>query len=170
VIRVAWIAAGLLALAAAPVSFSGASFTDVTVNPGSGAGAALLQHDNSKAGSAVLAPVGMKPGDTATGTVDLRNSGDVAARFSLRPEDLTDVPAAPALSARLQLRVEDAGTSAVVHDGTLAGLTTRDLGTWAAGETRSYRFTVRFPAVDEASDAPLQGARTSVRLVWESTT
>jgi hypothetical protein len=118
----------------------------------------------------------MKPGETVSDTVDLANTAEVPARFTLAATARADTPASPALSERLRVKVEDLGdptapaaAPAVLHDGTLAALSTEDLGTWAVGERHRYRFTVRFPSVDEASDAPLQGASTSVRLVWEST-
>lgn len=176
-IRGTLLAAGLLVLAASPVSFSGASFTSVSANPGATATAALFAHDNSKAGSAVLTPPPLRPGGAAvTGTVDLANTGEVAARFAVSAADRTDTPASPALSARLTLKVEDLGdptappaAPVVLHDGTLAAFPAKDLGVWAAGERHRFRFTVSFPAVDEASDAPLQGATTSVRFAWEST-
>jgi hypothetical protein len=72
-----------LLLAAAAVVGSGADFTASSANPANTFAAGTLTISNSKEGAAVLSASGLKPGNSATGTVDIENTGDIDGVFSI---------------------------------------------------------------------------------------
>jgi len=170
----------LVLLALAPVygTVSGASFNARTANPSTSAAAGTLTQTNSKDGAAILAAPGLEPGTSATGTVDVTNTGDVDGRFTLSPRGLTDAPASPALSAKLDLTIADLGAPgaspapapANVYSGKVGAMGTLALGRFDAGESRRYRFTVAFPAGTLAADAAYQGASTQATYDWDAVT
>ncbi len=74
--------AGLLVAAAVAVG-SGANFNSTSANPSNVFTAGTISHSNSKAGAAILTAANMVPGGTATGTVDIKNTGSVNGTFTL---------------------------------------------------------------------------------------
>ena len=110
----------------------------------------VLSQSNSREGSAILTAEAMKPGDTASGSVTVANTGDLAGAFSLSPSNLTDSqgPNGGSLSPRLELEVVDVTeprAPATLYSGRLRDFGVKALGTWPGGAAHSYRFTVRFP-------------------------
>src|SRR4051812_7673681 len=102
-----------------------ASFTTQTVNPSNTFSAGILKISDSSSG-AVLTASGLVPGQPATGTVTISNTGNVAGNgWTLAQSGVSSTPgsdpngvAAPqSLGTQLNLKVEDLGTSAVVYDG-----------------------------------------------------
>ena len=74
---------GTIGLAAAVTVGSGADFTSTSANPSNIFTAGTMTHFNSKAGAAILTASLMRPGDTASGTVDIQNTGSLSGNFSL---------------------------------------------------------------------------------------
>ena len=108
---------------------------------------------------------GLRPGQSITGTVALRNEGDFTAGCTLRGARITDTPSSSHLSGALTLKIEDVTTTAIsLWSGTIDSLTSLTLTPLALGATRSYRFTVTFPLA-KASPS-LQGASTAFTILF----
>jgi hypothetical protein len=170
---------GTIGLAAAVTVGSGADFTSTSANPSNVFTAGTLTHYNSNAGAAILTAASMRPGDTANGTVDIKNTGSLSGNFSLT-KTATDAAGTPSFSTKLTIVITDTGDPAcvsscpapsVVYSGTVAGMGTQALGAFAAGATHRYSFVVTFPATGAAgagADNAYQGASTSVLYTWTS--
>jgi spore coat-associated protein N len=132
------------------VAGSSAIFTSSWANPENTFTSGILSQSNSKDGSAILTADKMVPGQSANGTVEITDTGDVAGDFKVDSSNLTDTPGPNGgrLSTALQLKVEDItnATSPVsVYDGAYNAFPLKSLGRWNAGEKHTYRFTVTFP-------------------------
>lgn len=171
---------GVLAavLAAVGVAIgSGASFTAQSANPANTFSAGTLTMSNSLDGAAILTAAGMKPGDTAQGTVDIENTGSLAGTFSLSRSALNDSDGANPMSAQLDLVVKDCGDFAAgtpscdagdpsSYSGTLAAMNgSSALGSFAASERHRYQFTVTFNA--SAGNA-YQGDSSTATFQWDA--
>ena len=149
--RRTWLLLGLpaavLLVAASAVLGSGAVFTSTSANPANVFTAGNLHHTNSKAGAAILTASKMKPGDSVQGTVAIANDGDLAGTFSLTTSNLSDTPGANGgkLSDVLQLQIVDQTTSTTVYSGAIKSVGTISGGSYAAGASHTYQFTVTFP-------------------------
>jgi hypothetical protein len=154
----------LLALVLQSLVFSGASFTSGSRNTGNAFAAGTLSHIDSKSGQVVLAASGLRPGQSASGTLTLTGAGDFSAKYSLSVDSLVDTPASPALSGALQLTIDDMTTGAAVQEwsGLVRNLGTVTLDTIAPGAVRTYRFTLSFPTANAVSG--LQDAAMTLRL------
>jgi hypothetical protein len=104
----------------------------------------------------------MVPGDFHTGTVVIKNTGDVAGHFYLDPVTIT--ANTKGLAAQLRLVVLDGLTE--IYNGTLAGLTQKDLGTFAANASRTFTFTVTFPDSGVGADNAFMGATATAAFNW----
>ncbi len=172
------------ALAATGVAIgSGAAFTAQTANPSNTFTAGTLTMSNSLDNAAILTASNMKPGNVATGTVDIANTGSVSGDFTLSRTNLTNSDGANPMSAKLNVLVEDCGDFAAgapacdaadpdVYSGTLDAMNgTYTLGSFpggadtAAGKHR-YKFTVTF---DSSAGNPYQGDNSSARFQWDAT-
>ena len=142
---------------------SGATFTSDTANTISAVTSGTFKHSNSKDGQAVFNLTNMKPGDTLNGTVTLTNTGSLPGTFSL-----TEVSSANAFSGDLlSLAIADDKGNAV-YNGTFGGLqdgAKNTLGVYAAGEARTYTFTVKL-AQTAGNDE--QGKTASAVYAWNS--
>jgi hypothetical protein len=170
-----------LLLAAAAVVGSGADFTASSANPANTFAAGTLTISNSKEGAAVLSASGLKPGNSATGTVDIENTGDLSGIFTLSRTAPVDSDGANPLSGKLNLTIIDCGTFAagtptcgdgndvtVYNGGTIAqmgtvGHTVNSLGTYAANDKHRYQFTVQ---LDNTAGNAYQGDTSSVEFDW----
>ena len=168
---------GMLLAATAVAVGSGADFNSTSANPSNVLSAGNLDQSNSKAGAAVLTVSLLKPGATSSGTVDIKNTGDIAGTFTLAKSNLVDTPTSPAFSSKLTLKIEDMGDPACTvscpdpvekYSGTVADMGTIALGSFAADEAHQYKFTVTFPNGTPATDNPYKGASTSVQYDWTS--
>jgi len=169
-------AVGLLVAAGAVAAFSGAAFSYKTANPNNTFTAGILTH--SGPAGAILTAANMKPGDTATGTATIANTGTIAGALSLAQSGLADTPGGNggALSDVLQLTVEDVtapGAPVVKYTGLLKDMPSTLLGTLAAGGSSTYEFTVTFPDGGEPSsnttgDNRYQGSSLTVQFDWTS--
>lgn len=174
-------ALGVLAalLAAVGVAIgSSASFTATSANPSNTFAAGSLSILNSKEGLAILTASNMKPGDPATtGTVDVKNSGSLSGAFTLSKSAVADSDGAYPLSAKLNLVVTDCGDfssgtptcgdgdDVELYNGTVAGMGTIALGTFAADEEHRYLFAV---SLDASADNNYQGDDSSVQFDWNA--
>lgn len=170
-----------LLLAAAAVVGSGADFTASSANPANTFAAGTLTISNSKEGAAVLSASGLKPGNSANGTVDIQNTGDLSGIFTLSRTAPVDSDGANPLSGKLNLTIIDCGTFAsgtpvcgdgndvtVYNGGTIAqmgtvGHTVNSLGTYAGSDKHRYQFTVQ---LDNTAGNAYQGDTSSVEFDW----
>jgi hypothetical protein len=179
------LAALATALAAAGLAVgSGADFTSRSANPANTFTAGVLTSDNSRDGAAIFSPSGMTPGGAPqTGTVDIANSGDLGAAFSLVRDRLenTDTGASnpAAFAAKVNLVVTDCGAFAgsgapscgdagdrAVYDGTLAAMdAAAGLGDFAPGEKHRYACAA---SLDGSAGNEYQGDGSSARFVWDA--
>jgi hypothetical protein len=121
----------------------------------------------------------MKPGDTTTGSVDIKNTGDIAGTFTLTKSALVDTPTTPAFSSKLTLVIDDAGdptctvscpATVTKYSGTIAAMGTIAMGSFPAGATHHYTFTVTFPDGGAGgADNAYKSASTSLTYNWTST-
>ena len=138
----------ILVILASAVLSSGAVFTSKSANPSNIFTAGNLHHTNSKDGAAILTAAKMKPGDTVQGTVTIANDGDLAGTFSLSTSNLSDTAGANGgkLSDVLKVKIVDQATPVVtIYDGLIKSVGTAAAGTFAAGASHTYQFTVTFP-------------------------
>ena len=154
---------------------TGADFSAQSANPGNTFTAGTLTMSNSKDNAAILT-VGtnnMAPGDSATGTVDIGNTGSIAGDFSLSRDQLTNSDGTNPMSNQIDLVVEDCGTDNTcdgsdveLYDGTLTAMNSSiALGNFPAGEDHRYEFTATFNA---SAGNVYQGDNTSARFVWDA--
>lgn len=172
-----------LLLAAGAVIGSGADFTAASANPANTFATGTLSMVNSNDNAAVLTASGMRPGSTASGTVDILNSGSLSGTFTLARGAISDSDAANPLSGRLNVTVEDCGTfsggsapsctdgdevtkyAGTIADMGTAGHTVASLGTFAGGAKHRYRFSVQ---LDGSTSDAYQNATSSVRFDWSA--
>jgi hypothetical protein len=160
---------------------SGANFNAQSANPSNTFTAGTLSMLNSKAGAAILTASNMRPGDPATtGDVDIKNTGSLAGTFSLSKSNIADSDTGNPLSGKLTVVVGDCGafvgatapscaSPTQKYSGTISGMGTVALGSFAAGEQHRYQFSVSFPDGGAAgADNAYQGDNTSVEYDWNA--
>jgi hypothetical protein len=137
-----------------------------------------LQVANSRSGQAIFQAAGLAPGRTVNGTVQLSNTGTLAAELTVAQLGMQDQPGAHGgrLSSRVQLEVHDVtgGSSIPVFSGPLGGLGSQPLGSIAPGAARTYRFTASLPNSGtppnpNAGDNAYVGSGVTTRFVWTAT-
>jgi hypothetical protein len=174
------LAFGGLMVAAALAVGSGANFNSTSANPSNVFSAGTISHSNSKSNAAILTASNMVPGGSATGTVDIVNTGTATGTFTLSPSVPVDTPVSPGLSKKLLVTVTDLGNptcvsscpaSVQLYTGTMYAMpATIALGTFAPAADHRYQFTVNFPdSGTGGADNAYQGASTTVQYNWSST-
>ena len=174
------LALGGLMVAAALAIGSGANFNSTSANPSNVFTAGTISHSNSKASAAILTAANMVPGGTATGFVDIKNTGSVSGTFTLAHTVPVDTPATPGLSKKLTMTITDNGdptcvtscpAAVSVYSGTMYAMpATIALGVFPAAATHRYTFVVTFPdSGTGGADNAYQGASTTVEYDWSST-
>ena len=166
---------GALAVVLAAIGItvgSGASFTASAANPGNVFTTGTLTIGNTP-GTALLTAGSLKPGDTATGTVDITNTGSLAGDFALKTANSTGYTA---LLAQMDLVVVDCGAWTVsapscasgttVYTGKVSALSNASLGSYAGGIKHRYEFTTTLPST---TDNTFQGKTASVDFTWSAT-
>ena len=125
-----------------------------------------LQIENSRDGLAVLTASRLRPGDSAEGTLTLKNLAPGFQQLSLETTDVRDTAGRGGglLSEWVDLRIERAGDP--VYVGKLADLTTLDLGNLGAGTTTPFRFVVTLPEQGPAVDDAYAGGSVEVGWKW----
>ncbi len=174
------LAFGGLMVAAAVAVGSGANFNSTSANPSNVFTAGTISHSNSKTNAAILTASNLVPGNSATGTVDIKNTGSASGTFTLAHTAAVDTPASPGLSKKVTMTVMDLGdptcvtscpAAVSVYTGLMSAMPlTIPLGVSAAGATHRYQFTVNFPDSGlNGADNAYQGASTTVEYSWSST-
>jgi spore coat-associated protein N len=165
-------------LATAIAIGSGATFTAQSSNPNNSFATGTLTMSNSLANAAILTASNMKPGDSATGTLDIQNTGSLSGTYSLSRSALTDSDNSNPLSAKLDLVVKDCGDFSsgtptcdagdpVKYTGTLAAMSSAaSLGTFAANEKHRYQFTV---TLNSGAGSVYEGATSTATFQWDAT-
>jgi spore coat-associated protein N len=148
------LAAGALAIG------SGASFTSQSTNPANLYATGTLTQSNSKAGTAIFNADNLKPGDTVNGEVTITNTGTLPATFTLTEEADNGFED----PNNLELTITEVG-GAQIHTGTFGTAATQALGTFTAGEARTYRFSVTL-AADAGNDE--QGLTATGTYTWDA--
>ena len=171
--RARLIAAGALLVAAAGLTgLSGAAMTGSVEETPSVFAGGTLDLDVTQAGTSRLDATNMRPGQQRRAILKLRNAGSVAATLTAAARDRVDEPASAALSAVLELRLEDCGASeacaqpSLKYTGSLHDFTTAGLGTAAAGASRYVRVSLLWDAAK--NDPARQGASATATLVWSA--
>jgi hypothetical protein len=152
------------ALAGALAIGSGADFASSSSNTASNVTAGTLTQDNSKAGASILNLSNMKPGDSVYGQVTIKNTGSLGSIFSVTETDTSSFSAGV-----LQEKIEDvtnAASPVTVYSGEFGKAGTQALGSWAAGESHTYRLTV---TLVQAATNTEQGKSASATFAWNGT-
>ena len=163
---------------------SGADFTSRSANPANTFTAGELTSDNSRDGAAVFNPSNMRPGGAPqTGTVDIANSGDLGAAFTLTRDRLENTDTGEsnpvAFAAKVNLVVTDCGAfdggtapacgdsgDSTAYDGALAAMDAATaLGDFSPGEKHRYVFAA---SLDATAGNEFQGDGASARFVWDA--
>jgi len=123
--------------------------------------------DRSGSG-AVFSAASMAIGDDAAGSVTITNSGSLAGAYSLAGSASGD------LAPKLELEIykdNDGQAGSKIYDGALNGLSSVDLGTFAAdGGSHTFYFHVALPTTGtDAGDNALQGKSASASFTWSAT-
>lgn len=133
-----------------------------------------FSQSNSRDGAAILGARAMRPGDVVTGEVTIANSGDLPGTFRLTRTPISELPGSGGglLSGKLQLQVLDVTNAAApmtVWTGGLGAFDGRDLGTFPAGASHTYRFVATFPDAGSVADNAFAGASSTIGFVWTAT-
>jgi hypothetical protein len=148
------------------IGFSGAFFTATSNHPANTFSAGDLQVRLSKTG-ALLDGTNLRPGSTRTGTVSVTNVAH-KARLTLDVSGLTNTPPSATLADVIGVTVRETSPGNVRrYDGLLKNLHDIGLGTFAAGEQRSYEIRINWPAA--ATDPSRRGVTTSFAFDWLGT-
>ena len=167
---------GALAVVLAAVGItvgSGANFTASAANPGNAFTTGTLLIGNSPSG-ALLTAGSLKPGDSASSTVDITNTGSLAGDFALKTANASGYTA---LLGQMDLVVLDCGEwtstapgcttgTTTVYSGKVSGLTNSSLGNYAGGIKHRYKFTATLPS---STDDTYQGKTAAVDFAWSAT-
>ncbi len=159
----------LLAVALQSLVFSEASYVARSSNAGNVFTAGSLSHTNSMANQVVLDASYLRPGLSKQGALTITGGGNLTGAYTLSKASLADTPSSPGLSNTLTLTIQDvtSGTT-TLYAGTVAAFTSCSLGGIATGVTRTYRFTVLYPAA--GADSALDGATMALRLTFTGVT
>lgn len=129
---------------------------------------------NSLEGSAILGATGMRPGDQATGSVRIGNSGTVPGVLVLQAgiQSESPSPAGGSLWTRLQVAiadVTDAQHPTGLYSGPIGSIGQLPVGALQAGQQRDFRFVATLPDGDPLIDNSYQGAGVSTLFTWTAT-
>jgi hypothetical protein len=162
-------ALALLAAGAAITSASTAAFVDQHAEAPATFEGGKLDLTATPVGTPLDAS-SLLPGQSRSAVLQLSNAGTVAATLTAGIRDLVDTPTDAALSAVLELRIDDCGageacdTPRSAYAGSLRDFSSTDLGEVAPGAKRFVRVTLAWDA--SKADPSRQGARTEAALVW----
>ena len=160
----------LAAISAVAVATVGGTFANFTATPttiSSNAFAAGSLTMSRSGSGAIFSSAAMKIGDTATGSVTITNTGNLAGSYTLQGTS----SGSAALAAQLHLTVyKDVDGGTAIYDGAL-GSFSASLGTFAATNgAHTFYFHVSLPTTgSDASDNLLQGLSASEDFTWSAT-
>lgn len=173
--RRALVAIGSVLVAASLAAGSGANYQSTSANSGNLIKAGVVSVTSTANGTALLNVTALAPGKSSVGTVDITNSGDLSAAFTLTAGNLVDTPASPAFSNKADLKIEDLGdpscvsscpATSTVYNGKLGAFSSAALGTWAVSAKHRFRFTVSLADGGLGAEDAYQGARSTVDYTW----
>jgi spore coat-associated protein N len=110
----------------------------------------------------------MKIGDSATGSITITNTGNLAGAYTLSGSS----SGSSALAGQLNLKVyKDVDGGTALYDGSLSGFSSASLGTFAAsGDAHTFYFHVTLPTTGtDAGDNAFQGLSASESFTWSAT-
>lgn len=153
----------LLAVALQSLAFSGAGFTAGSANPANVFTAGSLSHTNDKAGTVIVDAANLRPGTGKQGTVTITGTGTLTGDYVLVRGAVVDTPATPALSATLDLFIQEQGAPVPLYNGRVSLMPASiTLGPIAPGTARTYTVRVTYPLA--RANAALQGATMTLPL------
>ena len=131
---------------------------------------------SSAPGVALLHGDALLPGDSVTGLITLRNTGDKTGRLALTFGALRDTPGpyGGRLSSVLRVRLDDLTGGGKPVETTLARTSPVGLADLRGREARTYKVTATFPDTGVPSgpglgDNAQQGSRVEVAMAWSLT-
>jgi spore coat-associated protein N len=160
----------LAALGAVSVAAIGGTFANFTATPTSIASNAFASGSltMTRSGSgAIFSASAMKIGDTATGSVTITNTGNLAGVYTLAGSS----SGSAALASQLHLTLyKDVDGGTAIYDGGLGSFSAA-LGTFAAsGDAHTFYFHVSLPTTgSDVGDNVLQGLSASETFTWSAT-
>lgn len=154
------------AMAGALAVGSGATFSSTTGNTASSVTTGTLTQSNSKANAAVFSLSNMKPGDSVYGTVTITNTGTLKSPMSLVETAGANGFSSAALLQESIVDVTNASAPVSVYAGNFGAAGTKALGTFNAGEARTYKVTV---TLDSGATNTEQGKTALASYVWNGT-
>ena len=155
--------ATLLAAGAVAVG-SGATFTSTSVSS-SAVTAGTLKHSNT-ADAATLNISKIKPGDTVTGSLTIKNTGDLDSTLTLQETDGANTFKSGDLLLSI---VQDGNTTTPVYTGNFGGLDDtlkKSLGELPVGASTTLTFAVSMPT---GADNTNQGKTAAASYQWVTT-
>ena len=161
----------LLGLLALGLAFAPAGVGAPQLRLASASGALSLS--NSKEGAALFRADGMRPGQQASGSVTITNTGTVNAALTLQPEAGTETAGngGGRLSDTLGLLVIDVtlpDAPVTVYEGTVKQMAATNVGSLEPGRSRTYVFVASLRP-QGAADNTYQGAAYSTGFRWTAT-
>jgi len=152
-------------LAVSVVVGSGANFTATSANASNIFSAGTLSMSNTPTGMSFNVTK-MIPGQSASGSVVIKNTGDVSGTFYLEAVGITGET--KAFGSELRLVINDGTTD--IYTGTLSGLAQHNLGVWAPAAQKTYTFTVSFPNTTAGAENPYMGGTVTAAFNWTAVT
>ncbi len=138
-----------------------------------GSGSPITCTDQAGACGAIFIVAGIKPAGTATGTVQITNTGSLPSSFALTLTSATVSGAGVTLCTSLTLTIVDAQAPVTtVYSGALSTMPAQALNrstggtTWAAGDSNTFTFTLTLPAASPSTD---QASTCTAVYTWTQT-
>jgi len=159
-------AVSVVSIAAAGGTYANFTATPVTISSNAFAAGTL---EMSRSGSgAIFSAANMVVDQEATGSVTITNSGSLAGDYTLAGSASGDL--APSLDL-VVYKDSDGVAGAKIYDGSLDGLSSVSLGTFAAGGgAHTFYFHVVLPTTgSDAGDNALQGKSAGASFTWSAT-
>jgi spore coat-associated protein N len=161
----------LAVVAVVTVAAVGGTFANFTATPTSiasnafAAGSLVMTRSGS---GAIFSATAMKIGDTATGSVTISNTGNLAGSYTLAGSGSGSAVLANQLTLKIYADADNSGSP--VYDGTLGGFSSVSLGTFAATTgSHTYYFHVSLPTTGaDATDNAFQGLSASETFTWSA--
>ncbi len=161
-------AAGVVSVAAVGGTYANFTASPTTIASNAFATGTLTM---SRSGSgAIFTASAMKPGDEATGSVTINNTGSLAGVYTLTGS----TGGSSALAGQLNLVIyknTDNDAPSKIYDGALSSFSSVALGTLAATSgTGTYYFHVSLPTTgSDAGDNVFQGLSATASFTWAVT-
>jgi hypothetical protein len=162
----------IAAVAAVSAAVFGGTYANFTATPttisNNGFTAGSLTMSRSGSG-AIFSASAMKIGDTATGSVTITNTGNLAGVYTLDSSITGNASLGSALQLKIYKDTDNSGTP--LYDGALSGVSSAALGTFAAnGDSHTYYFHISLPTTGtNAGDNALQGLSATAAFTWSAT-